>query len=63
MIEKIKKWLNLLFKIFRKHKRKTADSDKVLVAGDFLKAPEQYCLTRNDFKKDVSKERKMAKHN
>ena len=61
MIEKIKKWLKLIFKVFRKHKQKTADNDKVLVAGAFLKAPEQYCLTRKDFKKDASTERKMAK--
>ena len=63
MIKKIKSWLK---KIFLKKKLKPNKNPKhvELVAGGFIKAPEQYCVKIKDFNKnnDDTKKRKVEKH-
>lgn len=63
MIKKIKSWLK---KIFSKKKLKPNKHPKQteLVAGGFIKAPEQYCVKIKDFNKNNNdtKKRKVGKH-
>lgn len=60
MIKKIKSWLN---EIFLKKKLKPNKNPKYteLVAGGFIKAPDQYCVKIKDLNNDTKK-RKVEKH-
>ena len=63
MIKRIKSWLK---KIFCKKKLKPNKNPKhvELVAGGFIKAPEQYCVNIKEFNIDDNdtKKRKVEKH-
>ena len=63
MIKRIKSWLK---KIFCKKKLKPNKNPKhvELVAGGFIKAPEQYCVNIKEFNTDNNdtKKRKVEKH-
>ena len=60
MIKKIKSWLN---EIFLKKKLKPNKNPKYteMVAGGFIKAPDQYCVKIKEFNNDTKK-RKVEKH-
>lgn len=63
MIKKIKSWLK---KIFRRNKVKPIKNPKQteLIAGGFIKAPDQYCVKVKEFntKNNDTKKRKVEKH-
>ena len=61
MIKNIKSWLK---KIFLKKLKPNKNPKKTeLVAGGFIKAPEQYCIKIKEFNKNNdTKKRKVEKH-
>ena len=64
MLKRIKDWLRKIF--FKKKLRPNKNPKQVeLVAGGFVKAPDQYCLNIKDFNTTDSndtKKRKVEEH-